>query len=70
MARKSALDIQCDPKALVDRGDVPGLIGAAGRTTTCGFGAKIMYDRAGYKEVARRRPACLIVRKALRAGAA
>jgi GNAT superfamily N-acetyltransferase len=33
------------------------------------FGAKAMYDRAGYKEVARRKPARPIVRKALRAGA-
>ncbi len=31
------------------------------------FGAKAMYDRAGYKEVARRKPTRPIVRKALRA---
>ncbi|HET9046291.1 MAG TPA: GNAT family N-acetyltransferase [Casimicrobiaceae bacterium] len=30
------------------------------------FGAKTMYDRAGYKEVARRKPTRPIVRKALR----
>jgi GNAT superfamily N-acetyltransferase len=30
------------------------------------FGAKSMYDRAGYKEVARRKPARPIVRKALK----
>jgi GNAT superfamily N-acetyltransferase len=32
------------------------------------FGAKSMYDRAGFREVARRRPARPIVRKALRPG--
>ncbi|MFN2589258.1 MAG: GNAT family N-acetyltransferase [Actinomycetota bacterium] len=30
------------------------------------FGAKSMYDRAGFREVARRRPARAVVRKALR----
>jgi hypothetical protein len=30
------------------------------------FGAKSMYDRAGFKEVARRKPARPVVRKALR----
>jgi GNAT superfamily N-acetyltransferase len=33
------------------------------------FGAKAMYDRAGYKEVARRKPTRPIVRKTLRAKA-
>lgn len=33
------------------------------------FGAKSMYDQAGYKEVARRKPARPVVRKALRAKA-
>ena len=32
------------------------------------FGAKSMYDRAGFREVARRRPARPVVRKALRPG--
>ena len=31
------------------------------------FGAKAMYDRAGYQEVARRKPTRPVVRKALRA---
>jgi hypothetical protein len=31
------------------------------------FGAKSMYDRAGFREVARRRPTRPVVRKALRA---
>ena len=34
------------------------------------FGAKAMYDRAGYKEIARRKPTRPVVRKALRASAA
>ena len=34
------------------------------------FGAKALYDRAGYKEVARRKPNRPVVRKRLRAGAA
>jgi len=32
------------------------------------FGAKSMYDRAGFREVARRKPTRPVVRKALRAG--
>jgi GNAT superfamily N-acetyltransferase len=32
------------------------------------FGAKSMYDRAGFREVARRRPTRPVVRRALRAG--
>lgn len=32
------------------------------------FGAKSMYDRAGFREVARRRPARPVVRKTLRPG--
>ena len=32
------------------------------------FGAKSMYDRAGFREVARRRPTRPVVRKALRSG--
>ena len=32
------------------------------------FGAKSMYDRAGFREVARRRPTRAVVRKALRPG--
>ena len=34
------------------------------------FGAKAMYDRAGFKEVARRRPTRPVVRRALRPGRA
>jgi GNAT superfamily N-acetyltransferase len=34
------------------------------------FGAKSMYDRAGFKEVARRKPTRPVVRKALRQGKA
>jgi GNAT superfamily N-acetyltransferase len=34
------------------------------------FGAKSMYDRAGFKEVARRRPTRTVVRRALRRGRA
>jgi hypothetical protein len=33
------------------------------------FGAKSMFDRAGFREVARRRPTRPVVRKALRPGA-
>jgi GNAT superfamily N-acetyltransferase len=36
------------------------------RPDTMFFGAKSMYDRAGFKEVARRKPARPVVRKALR----
>jgi hypothetical protein len=32
------------------------------------FGAKSMYDRAGFREVVRRKPARPVVRKVLRAG--
>ena len=40
---------------------------ARGADDNMWFGAKAMYDRAGYKEVARRKPTRPIVRKALRA---
>jgi GNAT superfamily N-acetyltransferase len=39
-----------------------------GRDDSMWFGAKRMYDRAGFTEVARRKPARPVVRKALRGG--
>ena len=41
---------------------------ARGRDDSMWFGAKAMYDRAGFKEIARRKPQRPVVRKALRAG--
>jgi ribosomal protein S18 acetylase RimI-like enzyme len=40
---------------------------ARGRDDSMWFGAKAMYDRAGFREVARRKPARPVVRKTLRA---
>jgi len=37
-----------------------------GRDDSMWFGAKSMYDRAGFREVARRKPTRPVVRKALR----
>ena len=38
-----------------------------GRDETMWFGCKAMYDRAGFAEVARRKPTRVVMRKALRA---
>lgn len=53
-------------KAPVDAGRVPGLIGYRGKSDDeLWFGTQAMYDRAGFDEVARRKPARPVVRLAL-----